>query len=156
MKKIDLDALPEESGSNYPIPFDRPCLGQFSKRLGRAAGLTALGVNITRIKPGVWSSQRHWHSHADEFVMVLDGELILVTDTGEERLGKGDCAAFKAGDPDGHHLINRSDHDALVLEVGTNDPVADRCFYADIDMVAEPGDGPYTYRDGTLYPLNEG
>jgi len=152
MKKLDLAAIPVESGSSYPPPFDAPCEGSRFQRLGRAAGLTEFGVNLTRLAPGAWSSQRHWHTHEDEFVMVLEGELALVTDAGEEILRAGDCAAFKAGDPDGHHLINRSDRVAVVLEVGNSDPRRDRCDYPDIDMVAEPGDGPYLHRDGTPYP----
>ena len=154
MKKIDLDAIPLETGCSYPVPFDAPCLGSSWRRLGRASGLTAFGVNLSRIPPGVWSSQRHWHSHEDEFVMVVEGELTLVTDAGEEILGPGDCAAFKAGDPDGHHLINRSDRDAVVLEVGNADRERDRCVYSDIDMVAEPLVESYLHRDGTPYPLN--
>lgn len=87
--------------------------------------------------------------------MVLEGELILVTDSGEETFGPGDCAAFKAGDRDGHHLINRSNRDAVILEVGNSDPEHDRCVYSDIDMVAEPGVQAYFHRDGTPYPLNK-
>jgi uncharacterized cupin superfamily protein len=154
MKKLDVGAIPQESGSNYPSPFDAPCLRGSWRRLARAPGLKAFGVNLSRLPPGVWSSQRHWHSHEDEFVMVLEGELILVTDAGEERLGPGDCAAFKAGDADGHHLVNRSDRDAVLLEVGNSDPEHDRCDYPDIDMVAEPGVKAYQHRDGSPYPLN--
>ncbi|HEY2658882.1 MAG TPA: cupin domain-containing protein [Caulobacteraceae bacterium] len=154
MKKLDLAAISLETGCNYPPPFDAPCLGSTWRRLGRAAGLTAFGVNLSRIPPGVWSSQRHWHSHEDEFVFVVEGELALVTDRGEEILRAGDCAAFKAGDTDGHHLINRSGADAVVLEVGNSDPERDRCVYSDIDMVAEPGVEPYLHRDGAPYPLN--
>ena len=153
MKKLDLAAISVESGSNYPPPFDAPCEGSSWRRLGRAAGLTAFGVNLARIPPGVWSSQRHWHSHEDEFVMVVEGELTLVTDSGEETLRPGDCAAFKAGDNDGHHLINRSNVDAVVLEVGNSDPAHDRCVYSDIDMIAEPGVEAYSHRDGTPYPI---
>jgi uncharacterized cupin superfamily protein len=152
MKKIDLTALPLESGCSYPPPFDAPCLAPSFHRLGRATGLTAFGVNLSRIPPGAWSSQRHWHSHEDEFVMVMEGELVLVTDAGEETLRAGDCAAFKAGDVDGHHLINRSDRDAMVLEVGNSDGARDRCTYSDIDMIAEPGEQGYRHRDGTPYP----
>ena len=94
MKKLDIGAIPVQSSCNYPPPFDAPCLGYSWRRLGRAAGLTAFGVNLSRIPPGVWSSQRHWHSHEDEFVMVLEGELTLVTNGGEEILRAGDCAAF--------------------------------------------------------------
>jgi uncharacterized cupin superfamily protein len=86
--------------------------------------------------------------------MVLEGELTLVTTTGEEKLGSGECAAFKAGDPDGHHLLNRSDRDAVVLEIGNRDDAHDRCVYSDIDMVAEPGVGRYVHRDGAPYPVS--
>jgi uncharacterized cupin superfamily protein len=155
MKKLDLAAIALESGCNYPPPFDQPCLGADWRRLGRSAGLTAFGVNLSRIPPGVWTSQRHWHTHEDEFVFVVAGELTLVTDAGEEVLRAGDCAAFKAGDTDGHHLINRSGRDAILLEVGNAEPQADRCTYSDIDMVAQPGEPGYHHRDGTPYPLNE-
>ncbi len=151
MKKIDLAAVPVQTEQNYPTPFDAPCIGQGAQRLGRAAGLTMFGVNLSRLPPGVWSSQRHWHTHEDEFVMVVEGELTLVTDAGEEILRPGDCAAFKAGDRDGHHLINRSSRDALVLEVG-NASMDDVCDYPDIDMTAGPGPG-YHHRDGTPYPV---
>jgi uncharacterized cupin superfamily protein len=151
MKKIDLSSVPGETGSNYPAPFDAPCEAQICQRLARHAGLTLFGVNLTEIPPGVWSSQRHWHSHEDEFVWVVEGELTLVTDAGEEVLRAGDCAAFRRGDPDGHHLVNRSGRPAKVLEIGNSDP-SDRCVYSDIDMVAEPGDPGYRHRDGTPYP----
>jgi len=112
-----------------------------------------LGVNLNVIPPDGWSSQRHWHSHEDEFIWVLEGELTLITNTGEEILGAGDCAAFKAGDPDGHHLVNKSGRPTKVLEIGNSDP-KDRCVYSDIDMVAEPGVEPYLHRDGKPYPVN--
>ena len=150
MKKIDLAAVPVQTECNYPSPFDTPCLEQGCQRLGPFAGLTAFGVNMTRLAPGAWSSQRHWHTHEDEFVMVVEGELTLVTDAGEEILRSGDCAAFKAGDRDGHHLINRTDRDAVVLEVG-NSHADDVCDYPDIDMTAGPGAG-YFHRDGKPYP----
>jgi uncharacterized cupin superfamily protein len=155
MKKLDLAVISTESGCNYPAPFDRPCLGSTWKRLGKAAGLTQFGVNLSRLPPGVWSSQRHWHSHEDELVYVLEGELVSVTDDGEEVLGPGDCIGFKAGVEDGHHLVNRSNRDALVLEIGTRYPEHDRCFYPDIDMVAEPKVEPYLHRTGEAYPLNK-
>lgn len=152
-RKIDLSAVPVGDFCNYPEPFDALCSSQTYQRLARHAGLTQFGVNLTTIPPGGWSSQRHWHSHEDEFVWVLEGELTLVTDAGEEVLGPGDCAAFKAGEADGHHLVNRSGRPAKVLEIGTSDPQHDRCVYPDIDMVAEPGEAGYRHRDGTPYPV---
>ena len=154
MKKLDLASIPRESGSSYPPPFDEPTRRQAWRRLGNAGGLTQFGVNLTRLAPGVWSSQRHWHSHEDELVFVLEGEVTLVTDDGEELLQAGDAAAFKAGDPDGHHLINRSGREAVLLEIGSRDPEHDRCVYPDIDMIAEPRVTAYLHRDGSPYPVN--
>ncbi len=149
MKRLDLSIVPVLAGSNYPPPFDAPCEAQSCQRLARFAGLTQFGVNVTTIEAGCWSSQRHWHSHEDEFVWVLEGELTLVTDAGEETLRAGDCAAFRCGDPDGHHLVNRSGRRARVLEIGTSDP-QDCCTYPDIDMVAD--DKGYRHRNGVPYP----
>jgi uncharacterized cupin superfamily protein len=152
VKKIDLAKVPVDHQSSYPPPFNEPCDGQICRRLARSQGLTRFGVNLTVIPPGSWSSQRHWHSHEGELVWVVEGELTLVTNAGEEILRAGDCAAFKAGDPDGHHLVNKSDRPAKVLEIGNSDP-ADLCTYSDIDMVAGPGAAGYSHRDGTPYPV---
>ena len=154
MEKIDLARVPAETQSNYPEHFDAPCQGQTIQRLARSQGLTLFGVNLTVIPPGGWSSQRHWHSHEDEFIWVVEGELTLATDAGEATLLPGDCAAFRAGEPDGHHLVNKSARPATVLEIGNSDP-RDRCVYSDIDMVAGPGTGLYSHRDGSPYPANE-
>ena len=151
MKKIDRDAAPERVGTDYPAPFDVPCQARRRLRLAEAAGLTQFGVNQLRLPPGVWSSQRHWHTHDDEFVMVLEGEVVLVTDAGEEVMRAGDCAGFKAGVPDGHHFQNRSHREAVLLEVGTSHPGMDACEYPDIDLKVE-GSGAYVRRDGTPYP----
>lgn len=150
-KKIDLAVVPVKTGSSYPAPFHEPCMPQSYRRLGPHAGLTEFGVNLTTFAPGAWSSQRHWHSHEDEFVWVVEGELVLVTDSGEEILRAGDCAAFRKGDPDGHHLINRTDRPTTVLEVGNSDP-RDVCTYSDIDMTAGPGELGYRHKDGKPYP----
>lgn len=150
-KKIDLAAVPVQSGSSYPEPFHTPCMPQSYQKLGLHTGLTEFGVNLTVFQPGAWSSQRHWHTHEDEFIWVVEGELVLVTDSGEEILRAGDCAAFRKGDPDGHHLINRTDRPAKVLEVGNASPL-DVCTYSDIDMVAGPGELGYRHKDGRPYP----
>lgn len=150
-KKLKLDAIRSILGSGYPAPFDEPCRRRERKRLGNAAGLTQFGVNRLRLPPGSWSSQRHWHSTEDEFVFVLEGEVVLVTDQGEEVLRAGECAGFKANAPDGHHLQNRSSRDAIVLEVGGRD-TADATVYPDIDMIVPAGTDTFTRRDGTPYP----
>jgi uncharacterized cupin superfamily protein len=117
-KKIDWQTVKAIRGSRYPSPFDAPVAGRARQRLGDGAGLTQFGVNLTRLPPGGWSSQRHWHSAEDEFIYILEGELVLVTDSGEEVLRPGDCAGFKAGVADGHHLQNRTSREAVLLEVG--------------------------------------
>ena len=153
MKKLDLAALPLQDGCNYPAPFDAPCLGNTWKKLGAAGNLTAFGVNLSTVPAGGWSSQRHWHTHEDEFIWIVSGELVLVTDAGEEVMRPGDCAVFKAGDPDGHHLINRTDRDAVILEVGNADPPHDTCTYSDIDMIGRPAEPGYRHKDGEPYPV---
>lgn len=151
-KLIDVAAIAPVVGTLYPSPFDRPCRTRERQRLGDAAGLTQYGVNLLRLPPGAWSSQRHWHTHADEFVYVVAGEVVLVTDAGDEVLRAGDAAGFKAGDSDGHCLQNRSRDDALVLEIGSR-IAEDGTHYSDIDMMAPAGGEPatYTHRDGTPY-----
>jgi uncharacterized cupin superfamily protein len=149
-KKISVSSLEPRIGSSYPPPFDEPCKGRERSRLGDAAGLTQFGVNLLRLEPGAWSSQRHWHTAEDEFVYVLEGEVVLVTEEGEETLRGGDCAGFKARDANGHHLQNRSQREALLLEVGGRDR-SDGVTYPDIDLAVPGGTGAYTHRDGRPY-----
>jgi uncharacterized cupin superfamily protein len=151
-KRINLSKIPVITGSGYPAPFDLACAARARQRLGDAAGLTDFGVNLMRLPPGAWSSQRHWHSAEDEFVFIVDGEVVLVTDAGEELLRSGDCAGFKAAVKDGHHLQNRSDRDATLLEVGSRRVAEDECRYPDIDMLSLKNDEGYAHRDGTPYP----
>ena len=150
-KRIDINALPVVTGSRYPAPFDAPCAVRTKRRLGDAAGLADFGVNLLRLPPGAWSSQRHWHSAEDEFVYVISGEVVLITDRGEEVLRAGDCVAFPRNVPDGHHLINKSDSVVVCLEVGTR-MEHDFTDYPDIDMVFDPKVDCYTHKDGTPYP----
>ena len=151
LKKIDIERAPTKHGTAYPSPFDTRCRARLRWRLGEAAGLAQFGVNLLRLPAGAWSSQRHWHSHEDEFLMVLEGEAVLVTEDGEEVLVAGDCAGVRAGEPNGHHLQNRSDRDVVVLEVGGRLPGADACDYPDIDLQVNAA-GEYLHRDGTPYP----
>lgn len=152
MVKAVASELPALTGSKYPAPHDAPCKDRIWQALGAPFGLTQFGVNLLRLKPGVWSSQRHWHSHEDEFVYMLEGEAVLVTDAGEEVMRPGDCAGFKAGVTDGHCLQNRSDADAVMLVMGSRDD-RDHGEYPDIDMKFWPGrysSGPrWTRKDGS-------
>ncbi|MGZ8362315.1 MAG: cupin domain-containing protein [Caulobacteraceae bacterium] len=151
MPKIDLATAPVRSGTGYPPPYDAPCRLRERLQLGNAAGLTQFGVNLLRLPDGQWSAQRHWHSAEDEFVYVLEGEVVLVTDEGEQVMRAGDCAGFKAGDENGHHLQNRSGHEALVLEVGTRNPEEDTAAYPGIDLFYPGGGKGYQHTDGTPY-----
>jgi uncharacterized cupin superfamily protein len=151
-KKLDLEAIPTIVGSRYPSPYGQPCLERSRRALGDAAGLTQFGVNLTRLPPGCWSSQRHWHTAEDEFILIVAGEVVLVTDSGEEVLRAGDCAGFKAGVADGHHLQNRSNQDALVLEVGARQWADDQVFYPGIDLQALKGRVGFAHMNGELYP----
>jgi uncharacterized cupin superfamily protein len=152
MPKIDIDKLPLERSTGYPPPFNKAVEGRARKRLGRAAGLTQFGVNICTLAPGAASSQRHWHEAEDELVYVLQGELVLCEDGGETVLRRGEAAAWKAGVPNGHCLVNRSDRVAVFIEIGTRAP-AERAHYSDIDMMAvRDGTGSrFTRRDGAPY-----
>lgn len=152
-KRIDPDAIEPVVGTTYPPPFDEPCRARERKRLGDAAGLTQFGVNLLRLPPGAWSSQRHWHEREDEMIYVLSGEVTLVTDEGPEILRAGDAAGFGAGDSDGHCLQNRSDADVLVLEIGSR-MEAEVAWYSDIDMKTVPQESGhrYAHKDGTPYP----
>jgi uncharacterized cupin superfamily protein len=150
---LDPQTVPAREGSSYPAPF-RPAVEARRKRpLGDPLGLSQFGVNLVELPPGCWSSQRHWHSHEDEFVYVLEGELTLVSDGGEQVLGPGMAAGFPAGKADGHHLINRTDRPALYLEVGTRREDVDQVDYPDIDMAIRLLDGRPTFvkRSGEPY-----
>jgi uncharacterized cupin superfamily protein len=149
---LDPATVKAVTGSDYPAPFRALVAGRERRRLGDALGLTNFGVNLMRLPPGCASSQRHWHSRQDEFVYVVAGEVVLVTDGGEQRLTAGMAAGFPAGKPDGHHLVNRSGAEALVLEVGDRTP-GDEADYSDIDMLVRLTDGEerYVRKDGTVY-----
>ena len=152
MPKIDIDSAPRGDGTTYPDEFASPCLSRRRWKLGDAAGLSQFGVNLLRLPDGAWSSQRHWHAEEDEFVMVLEGEVVLIEDDGETVLRAGDGAGFKAGVPNGHRLENRSGREAVLLEVGTRSPTITPADYPDIDMVLHAGVDGYFHRDGTPYP----
>jgi uncharacterized cupin superfamily protein len=151
MPKIEISKVPELKGAGYPPPFDAPCAERVRQRLGDAGGLADFGLNLMRLPPGNWSSQRHWHSHEDEFVYILAGEVTLIEDEGETVLRAGDCAGFPKGTGNGHHMINRSDVVAVYLEVGSRQP-EDLTTCSDIDMMSANADGRFVHKDGTAYP----
>ena len=150
MPKIEIAAVTQRKGTGYPREFNAPCAERVRQRLGDAGGLRDFGVNLMRLPPGNWSSQRHWHSHEDEFVYVLEGELTLIEDGGESVLRAGDCAAFPKATGNGHHMINRSNASAVYLEVGSRQP-EDLTTCSDIDMMSRNADGRFVHKDGTPY-----
>jgi uncharacterized cupin superfamily protein len=150
MPKIDIAAVPERKGVGYPSPFQAPSAERIRQRLGDAGGLRDFGVNLMRLPPGNWSSQRHWHSHEDEFVYVLEGELTLIEDRGETLLRAGDAASFPKGAGNGHHMINRGAVTAVYLEAGSRQP-DDVTTCSDIDLMSTNADGRFTHKDGTPY-----
>ena len=150
MPKIDIPSVPIDARPRYPSPYDKVVVGLSRKRLGNALKFDQFGVNLTTLKPGAASTLRHWHELEDEFVYVLSGEVVLIENAGETILRAGDAAGFKAGVPDGHHLINRSDADAVVLEVGSRKP-GELAHYPDVDLAINKTDAGYRYtrKDGS-------
>jgi uncharacterized cupin superfamily protein len=150
MPKLDLSNLPVKTGSIYPEPYAAMMRGRSSLRLGEAGGLMQFGVNLVMLEPGAMSSLRHWHLNEDEFVMVTEGECVMVQDAGETVMRAGDCAAFPAGSTDGHHFLNRSDRAAKFLVVGTKAP-REVATYSDVDMKVEmeAGRARFTHKDGS-------
>lgn len=153
MPKIDVAAVPVDTRAGYPPPFDRVVVGRQRRRLGNAAGLDQFGVNLTMLKPGAASALRHCHEQEDELVFILEGEVVLIEDDGETALKPGDAAGFKANSGVGHHLVNKSNRDAVYLEIGTRSKY-ERVEYPDADlMVVRDAEGMrYTHRNGESYP----
>lgn len=148
---IDPRSVEVKTGSSYPEPYRSQVGGRRKRALGDALGLANYGVNLVELEPGAMSSMRHWHSKQDEFVYVLEGELTLITDRGEQVLSAGMAAGYPAGSGDGHHMINRSDAIACYLEVGDRGP-GDAVTYSDIDLaLADNATDEFTHKDGTPY-----
>lgn len=150
---LDPSTLEPRSTSGYPEPFRSRVLPREKRALGDALGLTRVGVNLTTLPPGKESSMRHHHTHEDEMVFVLEGEVVLRTDAGEQRLTAGMCAGFPAGVADGHQLVNRGDRPARYLEISNRDP-ADTAAYPDDDLAygkRPDGSARFTRKDGTPY-----
>lgn len=157
MAKIDLAKVPVKTGSIYPAPYAAMMAGRSSMRLGEAGGLTQFGVNLVTLEPGALSSLRHWHLAEDEFVMVTEGICTMVMDAGATEMRPGDCAAFPAGRPDGHHFINRTDRPARFLVVGSKAP-REVATYSDVDLMLtlEGGRATFTHKDGSPFKTPEG
>jgi uncharacterized cupin superfamily protein len=153
MPKIDVARASVRTRSVYPDPWGAVTQGREKTALGDIAGLTQFGINLTRLKPGAASALRHWHETEDEFVYVLEGEIMLIEDGGTTVLRPGDAAGFKAGVSNGHHLVNKSQRDALYLEVGTR-AKRERAHYSDVDLVYDRDESGFRFsrRSGEPYP----
>lgn len=141
-----------EIGSGYPAPFHEIGAGRHKARVGDHAGLSNYGVNIVTLPPGSGSAQRHWHELEEEFTYMISGEVVLITDDGEEVITPGMMMGWPANVANGHHLVNRSDQDAVYMEVGTR--VRDEvCHYPDVDLhlVMVDGEDEFQHKDGTPY-----
>ena len=153
MPKIEIAKATVRTKGVYPQPYSGVTDGREKAALGNVAGLTQFGVNLTRLKPGAASALRHWHENEDEFVYVLEGEIALIEDGGETVLKPGDCAGFKAAITNGHHLVNKSQRDALYLEIGTRG-ARERVRYPDADLVMERDERGlrFLHKSGEPYP----
>ena len=150
MPKLDLDAIQQTNRTGYPPPYDREVAGRWYRRLAPAAGLTEIGASHVVLKPGAWSSQRHWHAAEDELLVMLAGEAVLVEDDGETVLRAGDVVAWAKGVRNGHHLQNRNNEDCSFVVVSGGDRDKDHGEYPDIDLKFTT-EG-YVHKDGTPYP----
>ena len=154
MPKIDIAMIPAQQITSYPKKFAAVIAGREKQRLGDAVGLTQFGVNVTRIKPGSASALRHWHEQEDEFIYMLEGELVLAENDGETVLKPGDAAGFKAGSGSGHCLINRGTGDAIYLEIGTR-AASERVHYPDVDLIMERGGSGRRYLSRSGEPIQD-
>lgn len=149
---LDPRSVTPHTTSGYPEPFRSRVLPREKRRLGEALGLTRIGINLTTLPPGKESSMRHWHTQEEEFVFVLEGEVVLRTDEGEQLLGPGTCAGFPAGSGNGHQLVNRGSRPAMYLEISNRDG-QDEAHYSDpdVDLVwnSPQARGRFAHRDGT-------
>ena len=146
--KIDIDAIPQSNATGYPAPFDQPVAGRWWRRLAPVGGLTALGASHVVLKPGGWSSQRHWHNGEDELLVMLSGEAVLIEDSGRTVLRPGDVCAWPEGRADGHHLINESGSDCSFIAVSAGPDMGGE--YPDIDMIWDANE-TFRHKDGRAY-----
>jgi uncharacterized cupin superfamily protein len=149
--KLNLDSIPQTNATGYPSPFDADVKQRWYRRLAPASGLTCFGASHVVLKPGAWSSQRHWHDSEDELLVMVSGKAVLVEDEGRTMLRAGDVCAWPAGVQEGHHLINESDEDCVFVVISGGERTTGS--YSDIDMVFTPD--AYLHRDGTPYPAKQ-
>ena len=149
MPKLDLDAIRRTNATGYPPPLDRPVAGRWYRRLAPAGGLADFGVSHVTLAPGAWSSQRHWHEGEDEFVVMLEGEAVLVEEGARTPLRSGDCAAFPKDVANGHHLVNESDRPCVFVAVGTD--FGGDCHYPDADLHLDGATDTYRRKGGAPY-----
>jgi uncharacterized cupin superfamily protein len=150
LPKIDLETIEQTNRTSYPAPFDQQVAERWFRRVGRAAGLTEIGVSHVVLQPGAWSSQRHWHEGTDEFVVMLEGEAVLIEDDRETVLRPGDIAVFPKDVPNGHHLINRSGRPCTFLAIDNQSGPGD-CHYPDIDLHLDIAAMRFAHKDGEQY-----
>jgi uncharacterized cupin superfamily protein len=148
MPKVDLEAIEQVNGTGYPAPFHKEVQGRWYRRLAPPTGLTDFGASHVTLKPGAWSSQRHWHNGEDEFLVMLSGEAVLVEDDGRHVLRAGDIAVWPKGSTNGHHLRNESQSDCTFVVVGGGTNTGGG--YSDIDLMFTP-ESTYVHKDGTPY-----
>jgi uncharacterized cupin superfamily protein len=152
MPKVDVSKAEIRTVGRYPGGLHVCTEGREKVMVGDVCGLTQFGVNLTRLKPGTWSAHRHWHENEDEFVYIVEGEVVLIENDGETILRAGDCAGWKAGSPNGHCLVNRSGKDVVFIEIGTRAP-DERCHFPDVDLHMAKDDGVvrFTRKSGESY-----
>nr|WP_294846508.1 cupin domain-containing protein [uncultured Sphingomonas sp.] len=150
MPKVDLSQIEQTGATGYPPPYSNDVAGRLYRRVGRATGLTDIGVSHCVLEPGAWSSQRHWHEGIDEFVVMLSGEAVLVEEDGETILRSGDMAVFPKNVPNGHHLVNRTDRLCTFLAIDGREGEGD-CHYPDADLHWDMKSDRYRRKDGTPY-----
>ena len=148
MPKIDLDSIEQVNRTGYPPPFDKQVQGRWYRRLAPATGLTDFGASEVTLQPGAWSSQRHWHDGEDEFLVMIEGEAVLVEDEGRSVLKAGDMVAWPKGVPNGHHLINESDQPCRFVCLSGGGRTGGG--YSDIDLMFTD-DGRFVHKDGSPY-----
>ena len=149
---IKASDAPKRLGSRYPAPHDKPCIERSKAILGNVFGLDQFGVNLVTLAPGAWSSQRHWHVNEDEFVYVIEGEITLSDDAGDNLMTPGMCAGFKANNGNGHCLKNLTDKPVVYLEVGTRTK-SEQGYYSDIDMqfISDENGSRFLHKDGSAF-----